>query len=80
MSYLCGLWVAIGSDTSSTGLDPIHRAESYRLIDVRYQFIPVEESRILRSEILEGFWLDVEWLFAEKLPNEFHKLQETLNS
>ena len=62
-------------------IDPLqHRAEFYRLTDGRYHLVPLEQNRIFHSEILEGFWLDVEWLFADKLPNEFEKLQEILNS
>ena len=38
------------------------------------------KNRIFRSDVLEGFRLDVEWLFADKLPNEFEKLQQILNS
>ena len=60
-------------------IDPLQRrAEFYRLIDGQYNLVPLEQNRIFRSESLAGFWLDVEWLFAEKLPNEFHKLQEIL--
>ena len=62
-------------------IDPLQlRAEFYRLIDQRYQLVQLEQNRIFRSEVLDGFWLDVDWLFADKLPNEFHKLQEILNS
>ena len=62
-------------------IDPLQRrAEFYRLTEGQYNLVPLEQNRIFRSEILEGFWLDVEWLFADKLPNEFHKLQEILNS
>jgi len=62
-------------------IDPLQlRAEFYRLLDGRYHLVPLEQNRIFRSEVLEGFWLDVEWLFADKLPNEFEKLQQILNS
>ena len=62
-------------------IDPLQRrAEFYRLTEGQYNLVPLEQNRIFSSEILEGFWLDVEWLFADKLPNEFHKLQEILNS
>jgi hypothetical protein len=42
--------------------------------------VPLEHNRIFRSAILEGFWLDVEWLLAEPLPNEYAILQEILRS
>ena len=56
------------------------RAEFNRLIDGQYHLVPLEQNRIFRSVTLEGFWLDVEWLFADELPNEFERLQQTLNS
>ena len=60
-------------------IDPLQRrAEFYRLIDGRYHLAALEQNRIFRSGVLEGFWLDVEWLFADELPNEFEKLQEIL--
>ena len=60
-------------------IDPLQRrAEFYRLIDGRFDLVPLEQNRIFRSEVLEGFWLDVEWLFADQLPSEFEKLQELL--
>ena len=62
-------------------IDPLQRrADFYRLVGGRYDLVPLEHNRIFRSAILEGFWLDVEWLFADDLPNEFEKLQEILNS
>ena len=62
-------------------IDPLQlRAEFYRLEDGQYRLVPLEQNRIFRSEILEGFRLDVEWLFVDKLPNEFEKLQEILNT
>jgi Uma2 family endonuclease len=32
----------------------------------------------VRSEVLEGFWVEAEWLWAEPLPNEMECLQEIL--
>lgn len=62
-------------------IDPLQRrAEFYRLKDGQYHLVPLEQNRIFCSEILEGFWLDVEWLFADELPDEFEMLQEILNS
>jgi hypothetical protein len=37
--------------------------------------VPLEHNRIFRSAVLEGFWMDIEWLLAEPLPNEYEKLQ-----
>jgi Uma2 family endonuclease len=50
-------------------IDPIQRrAEFYRLVEGRYELVPFEQNRIFRSTALEGFWLDVEWLWQEPLP------------
>jgi Uma2 family endonuclease len=60
-------------------VDPLQRrGEFYRLNAGRYELVPLEHNRIFRSIVLDGFWLDVEWLLAEPLPNEYEKLQEIL--
>ena len=60
-------------------IDPLQRrVEFHRLRAGRYEPVPLEQNRIFRSAVLEGFWLDVEWLLAEPLPNEYQKLQEML--
>jgi len=60
-------------------IDPLQRrVEFHRLHAGRYEPVPLEQNRIFRSAMLEGFWLDVEWLLAEALPNEYQKLQEIL--
>jgi hypothetical protein len=33
---------------------------------------------VLRSEIVEGFWVNVEWLFKKPLSNELEALQRLL--
>ncbi len=33
---------------------------------------------VLRSEVMEGFWLRVEWLFRKPLPKEWEMLQQLL--
>jgi Uma2 family endonuclease len=33
---------------------------------------------VLRSEVVEGFWVNVEWLFKKPLPNELETLQRLL--
>jgi Uma2 family endonuclease len=33
---------------------------------------------VLRSEVVEGFWVKVEWLFKKPLPNELETLQRLL--
>jgi Uma2 family endonuclease len=62
-------------------IDPLQqRVEFHRLQAARYALIPLEHNRIFRSAVLPGFWLDVEWLLAESLPNEYNTLQEILRS
>lgn len=62
-------------------LDPLQRrAEFYFLVEGRYELAPLEHNRIFRSTVLEGFYLDVEWLFADPLPKAYEKLQEILGS
>jgi len=62
-------------------IDPLQkRAEFYRLTEGMYKLVPLEHNRIFRSLALEGFWLDVEWLFAEPLPTAYEKLQEIINA
>jgi Uma2 family endonuclease len=38
----------------------------------------VMKKGVLRSEIVEGFWVKVEWLFKKPLPNELETLQRLL--
>jgi Uma2 family endonuclease len=60
-------------------VDPLQqRVEFHRLNAGRYELIPLEHNRIFRSTVCTGFWLDVEWLLAEPLPNAYEKLQEIL--
>ena len=54
------------------------RVEFHRLRAGRYEPVPLEQNRIFRSAVLENFWLDVEWLLVEPLPNEYQKFQEIL--
>jgi len=62
-------------------IDPLQsRAEFHRLEDGAYRLVALEQNRIFRSQEITGFWLDVEWLFAEKLPAAFEKIQQILNS
>ena len=61
-------------------IDPLQkRAEFHCLSAGRYELLPLGHNRIFRSTVLRGFWLDVEWLLAEPLPNAYEKLQEILD-
>lgn len=35
-----------------------------------WQDLPVDARGVVRSEVISGFWLRVDWLFAEELPPE----------
>lgn len=60
-------------------VDPILQyVEFHRLVGARYELFPLENNRIFRSVALDGFWLDVDWLLADPLPNVYEKLQEIL--
>lgn len=60
-------------------IDPLQqRVEFFRLTAGRYELVPLEANRIFRSAVLEGFWIDVEWLLADPPPNGYEKLQEVL--
>jgi Uma2 family endonuclease len=62
-------------------IDPLQqRCEFHRLNAGRYELVPLEHNRIFRSAILPGFWLDIEWLLADPLPNAYDTLQEILRS
>jgi Uma2 family endonuclease len=60
-------------------IDPLkNHAEFHRLRDGKYELVPLEGGHIFRSEVLPGFWLDVNWLFAQPLPNAYDCLQQLL--
>lgn len=60
-------------------IDPLERrVEFLRLIAGRYEPVSLEDGRIFRSTVLTGFWLNVDWLFAQPLPNAYDCLQEIL--
>jgi Uma2 family endonuclease len=60
-------------------IDPTQgRCTFLRLEDGRFAAVPLDAGRFFRSEVLPGFWLDVEWLFADPLPDEFECLDRVL--
>ena len=58
--------------------DPIRKqAEFYRLgTDGFYGVVPVGKDGIFRSAVLEGLWLNVDWLWQEPLPQLMSVLKE----
>lgn len=60
-------------------IDPIkNQTKFFRLRDGVYELVPLEEGHIFRSEVLPGFWLDVNWLWADPLPEPYDCLQQIL--
>lgn len=60
-------------------IDPLQqRCQFLRLTEELYVDVPLESNRIFRSEVLPGFWLDVDWLLGKTLPNSYRCLQEIL--
>jgi Uma2 family endonuclease len=50
-------------------IDPDRQqAEFYRLVEGRYRLVYPDSEGLYRSEVLPGFWLEVEWLWQEPLP------------
>jgi Uma2 family endonuclease len=50
-------------------IDPLaRRAEFYRLEQERYRLLFIGEEGQYRSQALPGFWLQVEWLWQQPLP------------
>lgn len=50
-------------------IDPDRQqAEFYRLKQKRYELIPPDAQAIYRSEVIPGFWLNVNWLWQRPLP------------
>lgn len=51
-------------------IDPLmRRAEFYQLEAKRYRIIPIDFDMIYHSQVLPGFWLNVDWLWQEILPH-----------
>jgi Uma2 family endonuclease len=52
------------------------RAEFYQLRDGQYQQVPPDAESVYRSEVLPGFWLQVEWLWQDTLPKTLDVLRK----
>jgi Uma2 family endonuclease len=62
-------------------IDPIQRrCEFLRLRESKYEIVPLEANHIFRSEVLPGFWLNVDWLIGDSLPNTAECLREILTA
>jgi Uma2 family endonuclease len=48
--------------------------------DGTYRAVRLESKRIFRSRVIPGFWLDVEWLTAARVPEAYDCLQALLKS
>lgn len=56
------------------------RVEFLRLVEGRYQLVPLEEGRIFRSAVIDGFRLDVDAVLSTRLPSAFQTLQSLLKT
>lgn len=54
------------------------RVEFFRLVGGRYELVTLENNRIFRSAVIDGFWLDVDQLLATPLPSVYQSLQQLL--
>lgn len=62
-------------------IDPIQRrCEFLRLRDGQYEIASLEDNRIFRSKALPDFWLNIEWLIADSLPNTEDCLRQILTA
>jgi Uma2 family endonuclease len=60
-------------------VDPIvSRVEFLRLQEGKYELVPLERNRIFHSSVVNGFWLDVDWLLANPPPAAYNCLQQVL--
>ena len=58
-------------------IDPLmQRVEFYQLEAGRYRIIPVGSDRIYHSQVLPGFWLNVDWLWQKILPHPLEAVGE----
>jgi Uma2 family endonuclease len=59
-------------------IDPLKgRAEFHRLVYGKLQIVSTDDG-FFRSEVLPGFWLRVEWLFSDPIPNRLKCLNQML--
>jgi len=62
-------------------IDPLkNRVELHQLKDGRFVPVPLGADQRFYSQVISGFWLDVRWLLADPLPNEYQCLQQILQS
>lgn len=61
-------------------IDPFRQAAYFwRNNDGMWEDLPVDAMNLVHSAIIPGFWLRVDWLFAEELPNESEALAAILS-
>ena len=62
-------------------VDPLqNRVEFHRLSAHGYKLVPMQANRYFHSQILSGFWMNIEWLLAYPLPPASRCLQELLGT
>jgi len=57
----------------------VKRAQFWRLGQPGYEAMTVDEVGIFRSDVLPGFWMDVNWLFQKPMPNRLDCLRRILS-
>ncbi len=59
-------------------IDPIRRIAEFNVLNAagKYQSIRPDARGVYRSQVVDGFWLRVEWLWQEPLPLEEDVLRE----
>ena len=60
-------------------IDPLQsRVEFLGLKHGNYEVLPLEENRIFRTDVIPGFWLDVNWLLIKPVPRAYRCLEQIL--
>ena len=54
------------------------RATFLRLVRGKFREVELEDGHIFSSQALPGFWLDVRWLWAKRLPSAFRLFQKMI--
>lgn len=52
--------------------------EFLNLRNGKFELVPLDRNRYFHSEVVPGFWVDVDWLLSMPLPNDYDCLQAIL--
>ena len=60
-------------------INPVQQRVEFRtIVNGQYQLMPLKDNRIFRSQVIPGFWLDVNWLLARPVPRAYRCLEKIL--